>query len=384
MRDQDPHHRDDRPDHDHDHEGSDTGGHHRHGEAGQDHDHDRDHDDHDHHHEPSGLLGHLPFFHKHSHGETNVDSALEGSAEGLRTLALSLALLGVTAAVQLAIAMLSGSVGLLADTIHNAGDALTALPLGLAFIVGRRPPNRRYTYGYGRAEDLAGVLIVVIIFASAVVAAVESIARLLHPTSLGHLPWVMAAAAVGFLGNEAVAELRIRTGRRIGSAALEADGQHARVDGFTSLAVLLGAIGAALGWQQADPIVGLLITVVILVVVRDSALTMWRRLMDAVDEDLIVQIERAAADVPGVRAISQVRARYIGHRIHADLRIGVDGRITTAAGHQIAEDVHHALLHAVPRLAEAQIHVDPAGVTGAHDSVAHHAPGDHPSPPPGH
>lgn len=248
------------------------------------------------------------------------------------------------------------------------------LPLGLAFLVGRRPPNRRYTYGYGRAEDLAGVLIVVIIFASAAIAAVESIARLIHPQTLGHAGWVIAAALVGFAGNELVAELRIRTGRRIGSAALEADGQHARVDGFTSLAVLIGALLSAVGLHLADPIAGLLITIVILFIVRDSALTMWRRLMDAVDADLVERIESAAAAVPGVLEVSQVRARHIGHQIHAELRIGVDGAIPTAEGHAIAEEVHHALLHRIPRLSEANVHVDPAG-DAYHELTAHHSPG---------
>jgi cation diffusion facilitator family transporter len=339
------------------------------------HDHEHSHSHVDHIHEHSGLLGHLPFFHKHSHGEMNVDSALESSRDGLRTLILSLLLLGVTAASQLVIALLSGSVGLLADTIHNAGDALTAVPLGVAFYVGRRPPNRRYTYGYGRAEDLAGVLIVLIILASALISAVESIARFMHPQPLTQAGWVIAAALVGFAGNETVAELRMRTGRRIGSAALEADGQHARVDGFTSLAVLVGAVATLAGLQIADPIVGLFITIVILFVVRDSARTMWHRLMDAVDEDLIDGVQTLAGGVPGVVEVTQVRARFVGHQLLAELRIGVDGAITAAAAHAIAEDVHHALLHGIPRLAEAQVHVDPSGDEDPHAALAHHAPG---------
>ena len=344
--------------HDHDHDGHDHDG------------HDHDHDGHD--HEESGLLGHLPFFHRHSHGSPTVDEAMETSREGLRTLGLSLAGLAVTAVIQLVVALLSGSAGLLADTIHNFTDALTAVPLGLAFVVGRRAPTRRYTYGYGRAEDLAGVLIVVMIAASAVLAAIESIGKLLHPAPLQHVWWVAVAAIAGFLGNEGVAVLRIHTGRRIGSAALIADGQHARVDGLTSLAVLVGALLSAAGLRLADPIIGLLITVAILFIVRDSAQTMWYRLMDAVDPALIARIERITLAAPGVLGVGETRARYMGHRLFADVRILVDGALSTAEGHAVAEGVQHALLHDVPRLSEAHVHVDPAGVREAHALTAHH------------
>jgi cation diffusion facilitator family transporter len=321
------------------------------------------------------LLGHLPLFHAHSHGDTHVDAAMEGSAEGIRTLILSLAGLALTAAVQLVVAILSGSAGLLADTIHNATDALTALPLWVAFMVARRAPTRRYTYGYGRAEDLAGVLIVVMIAASALLAGWESVQKLVHPQPLAYAGWVMAAAVVGFLGNEGVAELRLRTGRRIGSAALEADGQHARIDGLTSLAVLVGAAGSALGFHLADALIGVLITIVILLIVRDTALTMWHRLMDAVDPRLIAQIEETASSVEGVVAVTETRARYLGHRLFADLRVAVAPATDVRAGHLIAEEVSHTLLHAIPRLAEAHVHVDPAGDEDAHALTTHHAQG---------
>ncbi|HEY8743533.1 MAG TPA: cation diffusion facilitator family transporter, partial [Chloroflexota bacterium] len=232
-----------------------------------------DHHDHAHWHE-AGWFGRLrealPFFHGHSHGESQVDAALEGSERGIWALKVSLLGLGVTALLQLAVVLISGSVGLLADTIHNFGDALTAVPLGIAFVLGRRPPTRRYTYGYARAEDIAGVAIIALIFLSALVAAYESYRKLVHPQPLHHLGWVMAAALVGFIGNEAVAQFRIRVGKQIGSAALVADGQHARTDGFTSLAVLVGALGVWAGFPLADPIIGLLITAVILKITWDS------------------------------------------------------------------------------------------------------------------
>src|SRR6185437_12503963 len=187
----------------------------------------------------TGRLRHVLRPHSHDAADT-VDAAMEASAEGIRALWVSLAVLGGTALLQAAVVAISGSVALLGDTLHNAADALTAVPLGIAFVVGRRPPTRRYTYGYGRAEDLAGVVIVVVIAASSALAAYEAVTRLLHPQRVSDLAAVAVAALVGFAGNELVARYRIRTGRRIGSAALVADGLHARTDGFTSLAVLVG------------------------------------------------------------------------------------------------------------------------------------------------
>jgi cation diffusion facilitator family transporter len=289
-------------------------------------------------------------------------------------LKVSLVLLGATALFQLVIVLISGSVGLLADTIHNSGDALTAVPLWIAFVVGRRAATRRYTYGYGRAEDIAGVFILVLIFVSALIAAYESIQKLLHPQPLNNIGWVMAAAVIGFLGNEAVAQFRTRVGCEIGSAALIADGQHARVDGFTSLAVLVGALGVLLGFPLADPIVGLLITVTILFIVKDTARTMWRRLMDAVEPDVVDTIELTAAPVSGVEGVHDVRVRWLGHKLGAELHVTVDETLTTRASHAIAEEVRHQLFHALPRLSIITVHVDPCGHGGEdpHRLTAHH------------
>ncbi|GAA2098177.1 cation diffusion facilitator family transporter [Streptomyces albiaxialis] len=313
----------------------------------------------------------------HSHEAADkVDAAMETSREGMRTLWLSLAVLGATTVVQALIVALSGSVALLGDTVHNAADALTALPLGLAFVLGRRAANRRYTYGYGRAEDLAGVVIVGTIAASAAFAAYEAVDRLLHPRDVIHLWAVAAAALVGFAGNEWVARLRIHTGRRIGSAALVADGLHARTDGFTSLAVLLGAGGAALGWRQADPVVGLLITAAILFVLRDAAREVYRRLMDSVDPALVDTAEAALRDVPGIRAVGSVRMRWIGHALRAEADIVVDPGLTVVRAHALAVAAEHALIHAVPRLTAATVHTDhttaPADGPDPHAELAHH------------
>jgi cation diffusion facilitator family transporter len=349
---------------------------HEHGDS-HDHDHDGGHD-HDHEHD-SGWLGRLtgaiPFLHGHSHGEANVDSALESSERGIWALKVSLLALGATALFQSVIVAISGSVALLADTIHNFSDALTAVPLWIAFALSKRPANRRYTYGYGRAEDVAGVIIAAMIFLSALVAGYESYQKLINPQPLANVGWVIAAAVIGFLGNEAVAIFRIRVGREIGSAALVADGQHARVDGFTSLAVLIGAIGSLAGFPLADPIVGLLITIAILFIVRDVAVTMWRRLMDAVEPDLVDAIERVAAAAPGVQEVHDVRVRWLGHRLQAELHITVDEDLSTRESHRLAEEVRHALLHAQPRLSSIAVHVDPCGHGGedTHAVTAHHA-----------
>ncbi|MGW1025962.1 cation diffusion facilitator family transporter [Streptomyces sp. NPDC002577] len=322
-------------------------------------------------------LAHVVTPHSHEAAD-KVDSAMESSAAGMRTLWISLLVLGATACLQGAVVALSGSVALLGDTLHNAGDALTAVPLAIAFAVGRRAANRRFTYGYGRAEDLAGLVIVLTIGLSAAFAAWTAVDRLLHPRAVEHLPAVTAAALIGFLGNEWVARYRIRTGRRIGSAALVADGLHARTDGFTSLAVLVGAGGVAAGLPVADPVVGLLITVAILFALRDAAREVFRRMMDAVDPALVDAAERALREVPGVRDVGELRLRWIGHRLRAEVAVVVDGEVTARAAHGVAVAAEHALLHAVPRLSAALVHADPApaGPAGTdedpHAVLAHH------------
>jgi cation diffusion facilitator family transporter len=338
--------------------------------------------DHDHRHghghghgHPSGWWGRLTeTFRPHSHDPADsVDAALASSEQGIRAVKVSLVVLGLTAALQALVVVVTGSVALLADTIHNFSDALTALPLWVAFVLGTRPASRRYTYGHGRAEDLAGVFIVAMIALSAVLAGWESVRRLLDPEALT-LPWaVVAAGIVGFAGNEWVASYRIRIGRRIGSAALVADGLHARTDGFTSLAVVVGAIGALLGFPLADPVVGLLITVAILFVLRDAAKQVYARLMDAVDPELVDLAENVLAASPGVEGVDGVRLRWVGHRVLAEADITVAPTLSVVEGHAIAVEAHHRLLHEVPRLAEVTVHVSPAGMAGDE----HHARLDH-------
>ena len=286
--------------------------------------------------------------------------------DGARHLGLkwSFVILGVTAALQLGIVVLSGSVALLADTIHNVGDAATAVPLWIAFLFARRRASARFTYGFGRVEDLAGVIIVLIILCSAIVAGYEAINRLLHPQPIAFLGWVAAAGLVGFVGNEWVAVFRIRVGREIDSVALIADGYHARTDGLTSLAVVLGALGVWLGFPAADPLIGLVITVMIFGIVWQSTKAVFTRLLDGVDPAVIAEIKHAVQHTPEVQEVTQVRARWLGHRLHAELNIAVSPHLSVVQGHAIATEVRHQLLHHLPPLANAIIHVDPLDASG--------------------
>src|SRR5580693_4603961 len=344
--------------------------------ASHEHHHDHDHKHgHDHGPEHRGVwarIRHVAGPHSHSH-DSKVDTVLEGSAEGLRTLWISLAVLGATALAQAVVVALSGSVALLGDTLHNAADALTAVPLGVAFMLSRRRPTRRYTYGYGRAEDLAGIVIVAVILLSSAAAAFAAVERLLHPRPVTHLAVVAAAAALGFAGNELVARYRIRTGRRIGSAALVADGRHARADGFTSLAVLAGAGGMALGWTWADPVVGLAITVLILTVGWQAARDVAARLMDSVDPALTYAAEATLRATPGVLGAGPVRLRWVGRRLRAECAILVDPHCSVIEAHAVAVRAEHRLIHALPHLAAVVVHADPLDDADHHALLAGHA-----------
>jgi cation diffusion facilitator family transporter len=330
--------------------GHDGHGHpHAHGHDGHEHPHDHDHQ-HDHDHPHGGLRGFLHhLFVPHSHDASDkVDDALEASAQGIRAVKFSLLALGVTAVLQLVIVAVSGSVALAADTVHNFSDALTAVPLWIAFVLGRRVPTRRYTYGYGRAEDLAGLFIVAMIALSAVLAGYESVRRLIEPQPLENLGWVLAAGVVGFLGNEAVAVYRIRVGRRIGSAALVADGVHARTDGFTSLAVVVGAVGVWLGFPLADPLVGLVISAMIAVLLWGTARDVGRRLLDGVDPELTDRAERAVLAVPGVERLHEVRLRWSGHRLSVSAAVATAPDLTVEQFHALQGRVAEAVRRDLP------------------------------------
>ena len=320
-----------------------------------------------------------PHVHPHGHGEHGhthgaVDPTIATSERGIWAIKWSFVGLMVTALLQLVVVLMSGSVALLSDTIHNLGDAATAVPLGIAFALTRLGVSRRFTFGYGRVEDLAGVLIVLIILFSAVVAGYQAVERIINPQPIGMLWAVAVASLVGFIGNEAVAVFRIRIGREIGSAALVADGYHARTDGWTSLAVLAGAVGVWLGYPLADPIVGLLIAAAILVIVWQSGKVVFTRLLDGVAPEVIEEIRHAASHVPGVEDLSEVRARWLGHRLRAEVNVAVDPDLSVAEGHAIAREVNHRLMHKLGYLDMAVVHVDPVQEAGEeHHSIATHS-----------
>jgi cation diffusion facilitator family transporter len=342
----------DHPDHDHDHDHGDGShdpgpGGHQHGEGGRSH--------------PGGLRGVVAeIFRPHSHDAAeSIDAALESDRRGILAVKISFAALMVTAFIQVGIVVVTGSVALLADTIHNFSDALTAIPLFIAFRLGRRAANQRYTYGYRRAEDLAGLFVLAMIAISAVVAAWQAIDRLINPRGLDHLGVLFAAGLVGFIGNELVALYRIREGHAIGSAALVADGYHARTDGFTSLAVSVAAVATWAGFERADPVIGLAISIAIFAVLRSAARQIYYRLMDAVDPAIVETISHEAAHTPGVQAVESTKVRWLGHRLVADITIDVDPTHTVAQGHQVATATHQRLTSHVPHVDDVNVHVHP-------------------------
>lgn len=311
------------------------------------------HDQHVREHEPH---------HAHTHGV--IDPTIVSTERGVWALKWSFVGLGATALVQVVIVVLSGSVALLADTIHNFADAATAIPLWIAFALTRLTPSRRFSYGYGRVEDLAGVAIVLTILVSALVAGYQAVLRLVQPEPVAYLWAVVVASVIGFLGNEAVALFRIRVGRQIGSAALVADGYHARADGLTSLAVLFGVAGVWLGYPLADPLVGMLITLAILGIAWSSGRSVFTRMLDGIEPEVLDEAAHAARHVAGVHDVADLRARWIGHRLYLELNVAVDPALSIAAGHTIAKEVRHQVLHHLPHISWVMVHIDPRTEVG--------------------
>src|SRR5215204_4141485 len=322
------------------------------------------HDDphpHRHEHEPDGH-DHAETEHRHTHGA--VDPSILTTSRGIWAVKWSFIGLFLTAVLQIVVVWYTGSVALLADTIHNLGDAATAVPLWIAFVLVRKKPSKRFTYGLGRVEDLAGVFIVLMILLTAVIAGYESISRLITPQPVVNLWAVIVASLVGFAGNEGVALFRIKVGREIGSAALVADGHHARSDGLTSLAVLIGAIGVWAGFPIADPLIGLVITFLIMRIVWDSAKLVFTRILDGVEPGVVDQITEAAKGGSGVTDVSEVRVRWLGHRLHAEVNVAVDAHLTVSDAHHIAVRTQRHLLENVNYLSSATIHIDPENASG--------------------
>lgn len=334
------------------------------------HHHHHDHD-HDHHHGPhghshgEGIWGFInTVFHFHGHSDKQQGLASDpalATSEGIRTVWIALATLGITTVIQIIIVVASQSTALLADTVHNFGDALNSIPLLIAFYLARRAANRRYTYGYGKAEDVAGVFIVLSLVFSAGYAFYESINKLINPAPLSNLSWVALAAIVGFIGNETVAVLQIRVGRRIGSAAMIADGMHARTDGFTSLAVLIAVAGAWLGYPIVDPIIGIFIGITILFITVDACKTIWYRLMDAVDPVLVDDVVHMVGHVEGVQQVRNVRVRWHGHHMQAEIEVVVDEDLTLKESDAIRAAVTHQVQHVSAHIQIIYVALSPCG-----------------------
>jgi cation diffusion facilitator family transporter len=314
---------------------------------------------------PSTVLPHPP---------SAAREAWYDNETGIRAVWLALVALGATVVAEMLIVWASGSVALLADTLHNLADVLNSVPLLVAFYLARRGATRRYPYGFGRAEDIAGVFIVLSIALSAGAILWESFLKLLHPQPLAHPGWVVVASLISCLGNETVAVLQIRVGRKIGSAALTADGLHARTDGLASLAVLLAVAGARLGWALADPSVGFVIGLAVLFIAKDAAIAIWYRLMDTVEPETLAKAEEIARRPAEVKELRRIRMRWAGHRLYAELEIRVDPHLATAQSHAIAEQLRHTLFHEIPKLSDIVVHVDPWGEADdpAHELTAHH------------
>jgi cation diffusion facilitator family transporter len=327
---------------------------------------------HDHGHGPGHRHGHG---HRHAHAPVPLAGTPGGEDQGLRAVKVSAAGLALTAAVEFAFVAASGSVALLADGLHNLGDVFTTVTLWVAFRVGRRQPDRGHTFGFARAEDVAGVLVVLAIAASAVVAAGQSMAKLAGGVpALRNPGWALAAALVGVAGNEAVARYKLTVGRRINSVPLEADGRHSRVDGLASLAAAAGIAGAWAGWPAADPLAGLLLSAVIAWVLVGTTRDVLARLLDRVDPEVIDEVEAAAASVAGVEAVHGTRARWVGRSLHVLVHAEVDPDLPLRAAHDIGERVRHAIFHAVAGVAAVDLHLDPAGVDehDSHGETLHH------------
>lgn len=306
-----------------------------------------------------------------------IDPAQLTTQRGLRAITWSFLGLLATALLQAGVVVVSGSMALLADTIHNVGDAATAIPLWIAFALARKKPTKRFSYGYGRAEDLAGVVVTLVILASGIAVGYESVQRLSSPQQVEYLWAVAAASVVGFLGNEIVARFRLKVGHEIGSVALVAEGHHARIDSLTSLAVLAGVFGLWLGFPLADPFVGLLITAIIFKIAWESGQSVLTRLLDGVDPEVMDEVTHAATRVPGVRAVTEVRMRWIGHQLLAEVNAAVNSDLSVEHGHRIAVAIRHQLLHHLPYLANAIVHIDPLNASGEdHHRIAEHSQDD--------
>lgn len=277
------------------------------------------------------------------------------TTQGIRTVWLALFGLILTTGIQASVVAISHSTALLADMVHNLGDTVNEIPLLLAFYLARRVATTRYTYGYGKAEDIAGIVVVASLTFSAGYTLYEAISRFIHPEPFHNLGWVALASLVGFVGNETIAVMQIRVGRQIGSATMVADGLHTRTDGFASLAVLVAVAGAWLGFPIVDPIIGLVIGITIAVIAVDACKMIWYRLMDAVDPSLVAHIHTLVAAVAQVQQVDGVRVRWHGHKLLSELTVTVPASLTIAQADAIRTAITASIQHHHPQMASVAI-----------------------------
>ena len=294
----------------------------------------------------------------HSHG-----ASAYGDRDAVRAVVISAAALGFASAVEFAAAASGHSAGILADALHNAGDVLTTGILLGSFRLGRRPATRRFPAGFGRIEDVATLLIVLVIVVTAGVAAGESISRFLVPAAIGNVPFGLLAAGVGVVANLGVSEYKVRVGRSLHSAALEADGVHSRIDALVSAGAAVGIGLAAAGFGWADPVAGLAITAMILYILAGTVRDLFYRMMEAIDPDVIAEIEHHALSVKGVLGVHDIRARWVGRQISVVLHVDCDPRLSLRQAHDLAVLVEQEVGNAIPA-GRLDVHMDPG--TGHH------------------
>jgi len=295
-----------------------------------------------------------------------------GERDAVRAVIISAVALGIAAVVEFAASLSGHSAGILADALHNSGDVLTTGILLASFWLGRRPATRRFPAGFGRIEDVATILIVLVIVVTAGAAAWASIAKLLNPQPVGNVPFGIVAAAVGVVANLAVSEYKVRVGRSLHSSALEADGVHSRIDALVSAGAGIGIGLAAAGFGWADPVAGLAITGMILFILAGTVRDLFYRMMEAVDPEVIAEIEEHALSVRGVLGVHDVRARWIGREMSVVLHVDCDPGLSLRRAHALAVEVEHAVGHAIPA-GRLDVHMDPGTGHHHHEVDAAHA-----------
>lgn len=280
--------------------------------------------------------------------DTLTDDAAE-RRQANRAIAVSAIGLALTGLVELAIALLSGSVALLGDALHNLSDVSTSVLVFVGFRASRKVPTERYPYGYERAEDLAGIGVALVIWGSAAVAAFESVNKLLRHGGTGYVGWGIAAAVVGIAGNQLVARYKLLVGKRIRSATMVADAKHSWLDALSSAGAMLGLIGVALGWAWADAVAGIVVTGFICHVGWEVTSDIAHRLLDGVDPEIITTAESVAAAVPGVTH-AHARARWTGRTLRVEVEGFLDPATPLAAADRIGRLVAAALAPQIPEM----------------------------------